>query len=198
VLNGPALKPATTRVIVKVGKPVVANVTLASISQIVPPRPALAVRPLVQRASKALPISATVTASAEAAVDGAVVPPEPEDGKPAPAFMNQAGWVSAPDYDEEHDNELSYRPFPLASLIEANPSMDNPVLAKLSRPNLVAAHDMIGEDDGIRMRFRPTLQVAEMIWNDDQNGNDPNHSLYGDATGGQPGQGRAVKTASAN
>jgi len=198
VLNGPALKPATTRVIVKVGKPVVANVTLASLSQIVPPRPALAVRPLVQRASKALPISATVTASAEAAVDGAVVPPEPEDGKPAPAFMNQAGWVSAPDYDEEHDNELSYRPFPLASLIEANPSMDNPVLAKLSRPNLVAAHDMIGEDDGIRMRFRPTLQVAEMIWNDDQNGNDPNHSLYGDATGGQPGQGRAVKTASAN
>ena len=198
-LSGPALKPAAARVVVKMTKPVTASVIMASLSNVVPPEPALASRPNAARKPKVLPVSATVSAPASALPDAAVTPPGPAAGaNTSVAFLDQSGWVTAPDYDEDHDSELSYRPFPLASLIEANPSMDNPVLAKLSKPNLAVAHQAIGEDDGIRMQFRPNLQVAEMIWNDGQAGRDPNRDLYAETAGQSAGGGRIVRTAAAD
>ena len=194
-LSGPALKPVKTKVVVKISKPVVASFTLASLTGLVPPKPALAVRPALARSSDQLSIAATVSAG-----DSDAVPPEPQETVADGAFMDKAGWVSEPGYDEEHDSELSYRPFPLAGLIEANPSVDNPVLAKLVKPNLAAAHLSIGNDDGMKMQFRPALQVAEMIWNDDYAGRDLNRDLYAEAAGGnvEAGSGRLVHTASAN
>lgn len=192
-LSGPALKPATTRVVVKISKPVRAKMTLASLIDVIPPKPSLAVRPAVAKSSDLLPIAATVSARGTDTEDA--VPPEPSDTAANGAFMDKTGWVSEPGYDEDHDSELSYRPFPLAGLIEANPSMDNPVLAKLVKPNLTVAHQSIGEDDGMGMQFRPNLQVAEMIWNDNNAGRDLRHDLYASASEVDADKGRLVQTA---
>ena len=197
-LDGPALKPATTRVVVKISKPVTARLTLASLTDFAPPKPTPASRPAAARATGLLPVSTTVSIAAGASDADVIAPPSPAPLNTQTAFMDQTGWVSAPDYDEDHDSELSYRPFPLAALIEANPSMDNPVLARLSKPNLAVAHQSIGEDDGMGMQFRPNLQVAEMIWNDDAAGRDPNRNLYAETTGADAGKGRMVATARAN
>ena len=191
VLNAHVPKPARAAVVVKAGKPVVAGVTLASLADPVPPRPALAVRPAVVKTSDTLSVAATVSARASSAEE--IVPPEPQDAAAEVAFMDKAGWVSAPDYDEDHDSELSYRPFPLAGLIEANPSVDNPVLAKFTRPDLAAAHQSIGGSEGIGMQFKPALQVAEMTWNDDAAG-----GLLAQASLGSADKGRLVHTASAD
>ena len=198
-LAGPALKPAKTGVVVKTGvvikatKPVIASVTLARLPSPIPPRPTLAVRPVGTRPADGLAVAATVSARAQGAEE--IVPPEPQETASAdPAFMDKAGWVSAPDYDEDHDSELSYRPFPLAGLIEAVPSIDNPVLSKFTRPDLAAAHQSIGTDDGIGMgmQFRQSLQMAETIWTDE-------YSATPTVAGaGSTGTGRLVHTASAD
>jgi uncharacterized protein YcbK (DUF882 family) len=167
-LAGPALKATIAKAVVaKLTRPVTASADLGIATE--------------------QPVKAVVVASTEI----------PAAGKVAPAFMNKAGWVSQPDYDEEHTDEMSYRPFPLAGLIEANPTTDNPVLSHLSKPDLAAAHQAIGDDEGLKMHFRPNLHVAEMIWNDDQAGRNPDHSLYAE-TSGQADEGRMVKTASAD
>ena len=198
VLAGPALKTSPARIVVKISKPVTANVVLASLSDVIPPRPALASRPAAARpASHGLAISATVSSRPGKASSAEFVPPEPTDDNTQTAFLNQTGWSAAPGYDEDHDNELSYRPFPIAGLLEADPSINNPVLAKLSKPNLTAAHKAIGEDDGLRMQFRPRLQVAEMLWNDDRAGRDPGSDLYAEAAN-EMGAGRIVRTTAAN
>jgi len=191
---------APARIVVKISKPVIANVTLASLTDVIPPRPALAARPVVaaKPASRSLSITATISAHPGKASDAEFVPPEPTDETTQTAFLDQNGWSAAPGYDEDHDSELSYRPFPIAGLLEADPSVNNPVLAKLSKPNLAVAHKAIGEDDGLRMQFRPRLQVAEMLWSDDRNGRDAGSDLFAEAAAADTGAGRKVQTTVAN
>ena len=205
VLDGPALTAARRpKLVVKIPKPVVASLELASLitADIVPPNPSPATRPAVaSESSGILSIAATVSATAQAPGSGEpelFAPPKPIEISSSQAFMNQSGWVSAPGYDDDHDSELSYRPFPLAGLIDAVPSMDNPILSKLSRPNIAAAHDSIGRDDGMGMQFRPSLQVAELIWSDAFAGDDTAKGLYADAAAINAKPGRMVRTASTN
>lgn len=197
-LSGPALRPVANKLVVKLSKPVEARLTLASLTDFAPPKPTLASRSVAPRASGMVPIVATLTSAAGSLDADVIEPPSSAPADTQTAFMDQNGWVAAPSYDEDHDSELSYRPFPLAALIDENPSMDNPVLAKLSKPNLAVAHQSIGEDDGMGMQFRPNLQVAEMIWNDDLAGRDPSRSLFAEAAEANTTQGRRVATASTN
>jgi hypothetical protein len=95
----------------------------------------------------------------------AIVPPEPEPVA-GTAFMSRSGWASAPEYDDDHDHELSYRPFPLDPLLTEEPTIDNPVLAALVHPDIAGAHEQIGEADGLRLRFRAGVELAQMMWAD--------------------------------
>lgn len=75
------------------------------------------------------------------------------------------GWVPAPAYDEEHPEELSYRPFPVIPLLTESASADDPVLAHMTHPDVARTIDYI--DDGGQippMRFRPGQQVAQVMW----------------------------------
>jgi uncharacterized protein YcbK (DUF882 family) len=211
-LQGPvlaAVKPP--KLVVKSARPVVANISLASLTDIVPPRPSLAVRPPAQPArivtasleprDAALAIAATVTArprTPAAERMEKMTPPEPAQKGDITAFINETGWTSGPEYDDDHDNELSYRPFPLGDLIDATPSIDNPILARLSKPDLEAAHRSIGSSEGIGMRFRPDLQVAELMLSDGFSGRDITADLFASAGPGAKKGGRLVKTASSN
>jgi uncharacterized protein YcbK (DUF882 family) len=75
------------------------------------------------------------------------------------------GWATAPAFDEEHPEELSYRPFPLAPLLTASASIDEPVLSKMTAPD-VARILAVLDAPGIvpPMSFRPGQQTAEVMW----------------------------------
>ena len=200
-LDGPVLAEARpAKLVVKTMRPVTASVTLASLTDLIPPRPILATRPAASAKlakPQQAPASSARSDTPQDDRSDTVTPPEPVQVSSNEAFMNQSGWVAEPDYDEDHDSELSYRPFPLAGLIEATPSMDNPVLAHLSKPDLEAAHRSIGNNEGIGMQFRPNLRVAELMLSDTFSGRDATRDLFDQAaTDVKPASGRLVKTAS--
>ena len=74
-----------------------------------------------------------------------------------------SGWVSAPAYDEEHPEELSYRPFPIGPLLTA--SANEPLLADLVHHDVARTVDMIDQPGtALPLRFRPGEQLAQLMW----------------------------------
>ena len=74
-------------------------------------------------------------------------------------------FVPAPAYDEEHPEELSYRPFPIAPFLTATASADDPALARMVHPDLNKTLEML--DQAITappMRLRPGPQTAQLMW----------------------------------
>jgi uncharacterized protein YcbK (DUF882 family) len=75
------------------------------------------------------------------------------------------GWVSAPAFDEEHPEELSYRPFPLAPLLTASASINDPVMSRMVAPDVVKILQLIDNPSAVPpMSFRPGQQTAEVMW----------------------------------
>lgn len=75
------------------------------------------------------------------------------------------GWVQAPEFDEDHPEELAYRPFPLAPLLTDTPSAHDPQLAGLQHPDVGATLEMIDDEGAIApMKFRPGQQIAQVLW----------------------------------
>lgn len=77
----------------------------------------------------------------------------------------RSGWTAAPEYDEDHPDELSYRPFALAPLLTETPSFDDPALATLVEPDPAQALDML-DDEGtaLPMRFGTGRLETAMAW----------------------------------
>jgi len=70
-------------------------------------------------------------------------------------------WVPAPAWDEEHPEELSYRPFPIAPLLTASP--DEPLMADLVHHDLARTLDLIDQPGAmLPLRFRSGEQLAQM------------------------------------
>ncbi len=46
----------------------------------------------------------------------------------------RSGWIVAPEYDEDHPEELTYRPFALAPLLTETASFDDPRLQTMVGP----------------------------------------------------------------
>jgi hypothetical protein len=73
--------------------------------------------------------------------------------------------MTAPEYDEDHPDELSYRPFALAPLLTETPSLDDPALANLVHPDVAQAIDML-DDEGtvLPLRFGAGQLQTAMAW----------------------------------
>ncbi len=75
------------------------------------------------------------------------------------------GFIAAPAFDEEHPEELHYRPFALAPLLTTSASADDPVLARMQHPDVAKTLDLLDEQDvTLPMRFAATHQIAELMW----------------------------------
>jgi uncharacterized protein YcbK (DUF882 family) len=75
------------------------------------------------------------------------------------------GWAEAPAFDEDHPEELAYRPFPLAPLLTDNAEDRDAPLADLQRPDVAATLDVLDDTGRIPpMKFRPGQQIAEEMW----------------------------------
>ena len=75
------------------------------------------------------------------------------------------GWAPAPEFDEDHPEELSYRPFPIAPLLTQSASADDEALVKIVHPNLERTLDLLDDKQIVLpMRLRPGDQVSEVLW----------------------------------
>ncbi len=78
---------------------------------------------------------------------------------------SSSGWVSAPAYDEEHPEELYYRPFPVAPLMTATASPDDAALITMVHPDVASTLDFIDDEGSVLpMQFTPGHQMAAILW----------------------------------
>ena len=94
---------------------------------------------------------------------------EPEKGAASITDMSPAslgnGWVQAPEFDEDHPEELAYRPFPLAPLLTETSSAHDPGLVGMQHPDVARTFEFLDDVGAIQpMKFRPGQQVAEVMW----------------------------------
>lgn len=74
-------------------------------------------------------------------------------------------FIAAPAFDEEHPEELHYRPFPVAPLLTASSSHNDPVLAMMVAPDPTATIAFIEDEPTTRpMRFTPKEDLAVALW----------------------------------
>ena len=82
--------------------------------------------------------------------------------QPASASLDDGGWVQAPEFDEDHPDELDYRPFPLGPLLSDSPASRDQPLAELQAPDVAATLDVLDDVGGIvPMKFRTGNQLAD-------------------------------------
>lgn len=75
-----------------------------------------------------------------------------------------SGWAAAPAFDEEHPDEMSYRPFPVAPLLTDTASADDPALTRMSHPQVQETLGLLGkEDDDMPMKLRPGQQMVALM-----------------------------------
>ena len=76
-----------------------------------------------------------------------------------------SGWAQSPAYDEEHPDELSYRPFPLMPYLTETASIDDPALAKMIHPDVAKTLELLDQAGSMPpMKLRPGAQVAQLMW----------------------------------
>jgi hypothetical protein len=107
-------------------------------------------------------------------------------------------FVPAPAYDEEHPEELSYRPFPIAPFLTATASADDPVLARMVPPDLAKVLEMLDQEGSAPpLRLRPGAQTAQILWAQEFRGEAIDLATLidlGASRGGQSTFGRRVLT----
>ena len=106
-------------------------------------------------------------------------------------------WVPSAEFDEEHPDELSYRPFAIAPLFTDH--ADEPLLATLVAHDVARTLEMIDQPvSRLPLHFRPSAQVAAKMWSQQFTGSavglDRLMPLTVSATGGM--QPRPVQTTS--
>lgn len=111
-----------------------------------------------------LPIRKTTIAPSASEEDGVIVPPEPAEMTMG-TFLSRSGWARAPEFDEEHPDELSYRTFPVTVFLTPNASLDQPEIAILRHPDFKVAHErLLDADAGLELSFKPQGKIAALTW----------------------------------
>jgi len=107
------------------------------------------------------------------------------------------GWAAAPEFDDEHPDELSYRPFPLAPLLTASASYNDPVFSTLVHHDVARTLDMVDQGGAIPpLKLRPGQPSAQLMWAQQFQGNSVSATTLDRAAGADAGSiaSRKVKT----
>lgn len=99
----------------------------------------------------------------------AFAPPRPANAHASMTDIDAAnwngGWAPAPAFDDDHPEELSYRPFPLGPLLTQSASVDDDAYGGLVHPDVARTLDLLDEDQIVLpLRLRPGRQVAQTMW----------------------------------
>lgn len=107
------------------------------------------------------------------------------------------GFVQAPAFDEEHPEELSYRPFPLAPFMTQTASADDPALVQLVHPDAAKTFELLDQAGSMPpMRLLPAQQAAQLMLAQQFKGEAVNLRTAGLASALPAGGGRKVSTTS--
>ena len=90
----------------------------------------------------------------------------PKPASPNNAPMTAQKWVGAPAFDEEHPEELFYRPFPVVPYITETASADDNALQTLVHPSIEETLDYLvanGSPDR-PLELRPGPSTANLLW----------------------------------
>jgi uncharacterized protein YcbK (DUF882 family) len=72
------------------------------------------------------------------------------------------GWIAAPAYDEEHPDELSYRPFPIAPYLTV--SAEQALMSEFVALDVTRTLDMLDQPDASgTLSFRPAARTATLL-----------------------------------
>lgn len=94
-----------------------------------------------------------------AAIDGARMPERALSD--ANGLAPTGAWIAAPAYDDEHPEELSYRPFPIAPFLTE--TADEPLLSTFVLLDPMRTLESLDQmSTGITLRLRPTEQAANV------------------------------------
>ncbi len=156
---------------------------LATLASLAPePRLLAAPAPAVRPSSR----------SQVAAVDGGAWTNPADDDRPSGRFGwgetgHELRWMSPTEFDDEHPDELSYRPFAIAPLFTDR--ADEPLLATLVAHDVARTLEMIDQPvSRLPLHFRPSAQVAAKMWTQQFTGSavglDRLTAPASDATGG--------------
>jgi hypothetical protein len=124
----------------------------ASIAAAPSPEPA----PEAREASRTAPRLAALGPEAAGAPRASLAEPGATDWN--------SGWAPAPEFDEDHPEELSYRPFPVAPLLTQSASVDDTALVKIHHPDVARTLDMLDGEVVLPLRLRVGRQVAQVMW----------------------------------
>lgn len=135
------------------------------------PMPKLVAEPkLAQRPAKALAAAAMPSLARPPQPTTQVAALIPQEGESAsitdmsPDSLGN-GWVQAPEFDEDHPEELAYRPFPLAPLLTDQITPPENAYGGLQHPDVAQTLELLDDDGAIQpMSFRPGQQVAQAMW----------------------------------
>ena len=111
------------------------------------------------------PVSRRASAGNRGGVQVAAYDPSADPLKQDAPLYRERSVVPAPEYDDEHPDELSYRPFPIAPFLTATASADDPALSGMVHPDLAKIIETLDQDNvAPPMRLRPGLHAAERMW----------------------------------
>lgn len=113
--------------------------------------------PVPDVGAKALPVEPKVAAIDPAAASGSAQLTD------AGRFGWSGNWTAAPAFDEEHPDEMSYRPFPIGPLLTQ--SATDPVMAEIIPHDVARTLDMLDQPGNLTpLRFRQGEQAAQLLW----------------------------------
>lgn len=97
--------------------------------------------------------------------EGSAAAPTQTTVSDAGIYAPEPQWVTAPAYDDEHPEELFYRPFPLIPLLTQTASAHDPAIAELTHPDVAQTLDFIDDTiSALPMKLRPQQQIAASMW----------------------------------
>ena len=75
------------------------------------------------------------------------------------------GFAPSPEFDDDHPEEISYRPFPIGPFLTATASADDSVLLQLVHPDIGRAVELLDQQGTAPpMRLRPAPKLAQLMW----------------------------------
>jgi uncharacterized protein YcbK (DUF882 family) len=123
------------------------------------PQKALAAAALAENSKLSTPASEPIAQVASLDPSAGTV------GDMRPASFSE--WAQAPAYDDDHPDEMDYRPFPLAPFLTDKPTARDEPLAPMQAPNVAATLNVLDDVGAVEpMRLRPGRQLTESLWCD--------------------------------
>jgi uncharacterized protein YcbK (DUF882 family) len=112
-----------------------------------------------------------------------------------PSVYREPPAVAAPVEDDEHPEELVFRPFPIARLLTGTASIDDPALVQMVHPDFGKVLDLLDQPEVVLpMRLSPGASEADLMSARQSEGAAVDLSLLGGAAPAALREGRKVAT----